>query len=252
MPQRLIEPFCVVYSGYFLILNIFTDCKMMFQEVSTQLEALKKDVNDLKAGRSMAAEMDDLESLFSSLESEGRSGQQSPPFVHLALSQQQGPLSPPCGAPGPGMFRPRANSVPPIYLEPALSTIPGLASSQAQQLRTSASPNFPQSAPIPDAPPNSTGFQMQLSPVSQPLLSPPLLSGPQSGPPSSSLAPLPIPGYMPIKKPEVVVSQNMHQLKKETIGRLVTKLARSSYFGEDILARSSVAGGGDKHPLDPS
>ena len=64
MPQRLIEPFCVIYSGYFLILNIFTDCEMMFQEVNTQLEVLKKDVNELKAGRSMAAEMDDLESLF--------------------------------------------------------------------------------------------------------------------------------------------------------------------------------------------
>ena len=95
MPQRLIEPFCTVYSGYFLILNIFIDCEMKFQEVNAQLEAIKKDVNKLKAGRSMAAKMDDLESLFSSLESEGRSGQQSPPFVHLALSQQQCPLSPP-------------------------------------------------------------------------------------------------------------------------------------------------------------
>ena len=95
-------------------------------------------------------------------------------------------------------------------------------------------------------------FILKCVPVSQPLLSLPLLSGPQSGPPTSSLAPLPIPGYMPIKKPEVVVSQNMHQLKRETIGRLVTKPARSSYFGEDVLARSSVAGGGDKHPLDPN
>ena len=115
---------------------------MMFQEVNAQLKAIKKDMNEIKVGRSIAAEIDDLESLFSSLESEGHSaGQQSPPFVHLAsLSQQQGPLSPPCGAPGPEIFRPRAN----IYLELALSTITGLASSQTQQLRTGASPNFPQ------------------------------------------------------------------------------------------------------------
>ena len=56
----------------------------MFQEVKAQLEAIKKDMADIKAGgHSNATNMDDLESLFSSLESEGhQSGHQSPPFTH--------------------------------------------------------------------------------------------------------------------------------------------------------------------------
>ena len=56
----------------------------MFQEVNVQLEVIKKDMNEIKAGCSIAAEMDNLKSLFSNLESEGYSGQQSPPFVHVA------------------------------------------------------------------------------------------------------------------------------------------------------------------------
>ena len=224
----------------------------MFQDVTAQLEAIKKDIQDLKAGRpnTTLTRMDDLESLFSSLDSDDHQPTPDPPFAHLTplnnFVQLPGPLSPPSV---PGSFRPRANSVPPIYLEPTLT------STQAQQMRTSAPQRYPQSTPGPlpgsGASSSSASFHLQLSPpvhmpgpASQALMSPP---PPQ---PTLPLAPLPIPQYMPLKRPEAVIAQNIHYLKKDTIGRVATKLARYSYFGEDILARSSVGGAVDRHPLD--
>ena len=78
---------------------------------------------------------------------------------------------------------------------------------------------------------------------------PPMPQPPLSQPPS--LGPLPIPRYMPLKGAEAVLQKNLHLIKKESIGRLVTKLARYTYFGEDVLSRSCVSGTTDKHPLDP-
>lgn len=64
----------------------------MFQNVAAQLADIKKDLDDIKAERQKdKSEMDDLESLFSSLDSEGHlSSHQSPPFVPLHLFSSKG------------------------------------------------------------------------------------------------------------------------------------------------------------------
>lgn len=216
----------------------------MFRDAKAELEGIKKEIQNIKAGRpnTTLTGMDDQKA---SLDSTNEDHQPSPPFAHLTplnnFVQLPGPLSPPSV---PGSFKPRANTVPPIYFEPALT------STQAQQMCTDAPQRYPQSPPLPGsgASSSSAGFHLQLSPpvhmpTSQALMSPP-------PPPTLPLAPLPIPQYMPIKRPEVVIAQNVQHLKKGTIGRVVTRLARFSYFG-DVLARSSVGGAVDKHPLEP-
>ncbi|MCG8624711.1 MAG: BEN domain-containing protein [Proteobacteria bacterium] len=56
---------------------------------------------------------------------------------------------------------------------------------------------------------------------------------------------------MPIKTAEEIVARYPNYLNEDNIGRLATKLARFTYFGENVLAQSTVPGGVDKHPLNP-
>ena len=64
--------------------------------------------------------------------------------------------------------------------------------------------------------------------------------------------PLTIPGYMPLKSADSVVKKYSNYLNEDNIGRLAAKLARFTYFGECVLAKSSIAGGSGKHPLNPT
>ena len=257
----------------------------MFRELKEELKAIRDDVNAIKKAPEglVQSEIDDIESLFSSLDNSHLS---SSPFI-----QQPGMLSPPgpsASATAP-LFRPRANSLPPIYLEPYLDQLPA---SKAQHLRlqsptststsqpflvtsdhesqgTSASASASASASIAaghGSQPQSSGVQLHVV-TSPPLLSPPCQSQPtfsmgslapiairassQTRAPAQHRQPLPIPGYMPIKTAEELVARYPNYLNEENIGRLATKLAQYTYFGENVLAQSIVPGGGDKHPLNP-
>ena len=98
----------------FLILCNYTECEKMFDELKAQIEGIKKDILDLRQGQATSystSNMDELESLFSSLD-----GNYSP-FTANVTTPQANLLSPPPSSP-PFQFRPRANSVPPIYLQP--------------------------------------------------------------------------------------------------------------------------------------
>jgi hypothetical protein len=196
----------------------------MFQELKEDIKALKNDVSVIKKG-SGHSDIDEIESLFSSLES---SASQS----HVSPFQQPALLSPPpatasATAPGP-MFRPRANSVPPIYLEPFLADASlGLPASKAQQIRGDLQ-HLPQQSPFSHQPPfQATSDGASIASAPQPssagpgsgFQSPPLLSPPSHSQPSLNFnmgslqsqgraphrAPLPIPSYMPIKSAESVI-----------------------------------------------
>ena len=243
------------------------------------MKTIRDEINSIKSSKPPVAqsEIDDIESLFSSLDNSHLSS----PFIQL---QQPGMLSPPgpsASATAP-LFRPRANSLPPIYLEPYLDQ--NLPASKAQQLRLqspSTSQPFlvtpvsecqgtsPSIVPGHGSQPQSSGVQVATSPtlLSPTLLSPPCQSQPtfSMGQPTFSMGslapivirassqrqPLSIPSYMPIKTAEEIVARYPNYLNEDNIGRLATKLARFTYFGENVLAQSTVPGGGDKHPLNP-
>ena len=194
-------------------------------------------------------------------------------------------LSPPPASATAPMFRPSANSLPPICMEPYLDGGPPslmlpTSAARAQQMRstlqlipqrspashqqphpsTSGGPSF--SAPI-ASPHQPLSADLSVGVSSPPLLSP--SSHSQSSfnvgsqlPPVQALsqnqvrAPLPIPSYMPPKSAECVIKKYPQYLNEENIGRLANKLARFTYFGETVLAQSSVSGGADKNPLNPS
>lgn len=56
---------------------------------------------------------------------------------------------------------------------------------------------------------------------------------------------------MPLKPAQAIIDKYPQYLCEEKIGRLSTKLARTTYFGENILSQSTYSGAADKHPLDP-
>ena len=41
-------------------------------------------------------------------------------------------------------------------------------------------------------------------------------------------------------------------MTKDLVGRVVVKLARNTYFGEAVLAASTITGNANTRPLDPS
>ena len=225
------------------------------------MKAIRDDINAIKSSKPPVAqsEIDDIESLFSSLDNSHLSSSASP-FIQL---QQPGMLSPPgpsASATAP-LFRPRANSLPPIYLEPYLDQ--NLPASKAQQLRlqsTGTSQPFlvtpvsecqgvsPSIVPGHGSQPQSSGVQVPTSP----LLSPPCQSQPtfSMGQPTFSMGslaliairassqiraqykqPLSIPSYLPIKTAEEIVARYPNYLNEDNIGRLATKLARFTYLG---------------------
>ena len=80
----------------------------MYNEFKVQIKEMKKEIAELKKGQSCTtSNMDDLESLFSSLD-----GKYSP---FPTVTQLTNSLSPPPISP-PFQFRVRANSVPLIFL----------------------------------------------------------------------------------------------------------------------------------------
>ena len=210
-----------------LVPPYFIACEKMFQELKEDIKALKSDVSVIKKG-SGHSDIDEIESLFSSLESSASASQ-----PHVSPFQQPALLSPPpavasATVTAPGlMFRPRANSVPPIYLEPSLADASlGLPASKAQQIRGDLQ-HLPQQSPFSHQPPfQATSDEALIASAYQPsstgsgFQSPPLLSPPSHSQPSlnfnmgslqsqaqapSHQAPLPIPSCMPIKSAESVI-----------------------------------------------
>ena len=57
---------------------------------------------------------------------------------------------------------------------------------------------------------------------------------------------------MPLKSGESLVQRYPRYLNSERVERLANKLARFTFFGESILARSTISGGPGKHPLNPN
>ena len=246
---------------------------MMFKELKGELKALRDDVNSIK--KAEQSEISEIKSLFSSLEStHGVS-----PLVQY--QQQPAMLSPPPASATAPMFRPRANSLPPICMEPYLdggspSLILPTSAARAQQMRITLQP-IPQRSPASHQQPHPStsggpSFSAPIASAHQPLSadlsvgvsSPPLLSpsshsqssfnvGSQLPPVQASSqnqvrAPLPIPSYMPLKSAECVIKMYPQYLNEKNIGRLANKLARFTYFGETVLAQSSLSGGTDEPP----
>ena len=73
---------------------------------------------------------------------------------------------------------------------------------------------------------------------------------PRQTPPRLTV-PLPISSYMPLKSAEAVFTKYKDYITEQCVGRLATKLARNTYFGEDVLIGSSISGTEDTRPLDP-
>jgi hypothetical protein len=63
---------------------------------------------------------------------------------------------------------------------------------------------------------------------------------------------MPIPEYMLLKTAEEVFVKYDKYLTKDLIGRVAVKLARNTYFGENVLLGSSVGGTEDTRPLNPN
>ena len=203
----------------------------MFDELKAQIEGIKKDILDLRQGQSMysTSNMDELESLFSSLD-----GKYSP-FTANVTTPQANLFSPPPSSP-PFQFRPRENSVPPIYLQPDGTE---WSTSQAQEMRglQGQTANFPPSGPpttslvplaTPGPPIDTPLLPAPLPPATLGLSIPvplqstttctnpsthsaPSVPGPltpvQPGSAMKLQEPLPIPTNMPIKTPEEVIAK---------------------------------------------
>lgn len=233
----------------------------MFLELKGELQAIRKEVKSIKE----ASDVDEIQSLCSSLDS-------NTSHIHVSpFIQQQQPalLSPPAAAATAPMFRPRANSLPPIYMEPYVDalTLPA-AASKAQQMRNDLQllPQQSTASHQQPFPPTMSGGALISAPIAGPsgvgLSSPPLMSPPPYSQPSYTLVPsvraipvrppLPIPDYMPLKTAESIIKKHPQFLNDENIGRLAAKLARFTYFGETVLAHSSISGGADKNPLNPT
>lgn len=56
---------------------------------------------------------------------------------------------------------------------------------------------------------------------------------------------------MPLKTPEVVIAKYSKYMTKDLVGRVAIKLAKSTYFGEAVLAASTITGNANTRPLDP-
>ena len=249
----------------FLILCNYTECEKMFDELKAQIEGIKKDILDLRQGQATSystSNMDELENLFSSLD-----GNYSP-FTANATTPQANLFSPPPSSP-PFQFRPKANSVPPIYLQPDGTE---WSASQAQKMRgLQGPPSGPSTtslvplqlatpdpsintpllpAPLPPAtlglsipvPLQSTTTPLQSTTTcnypSTPTHSAPSVPGPftpvQSGSAMKLQEPMPIPSKMPIKTAEEVIAKYNKYMTKDLVGRVAVKLARNTYFGEAV------------------
>ena len=158
----------------------------MFQELKEDIKTLKNDVSVIKKG-SGHSDIDKLKVYFQAWKAVRVSASQP----HVSPFQQPALLStPPAAAsatvtaPGP-MFRPRANSVPPIYLEPSLANASlGLTASKAQQIRGDLQ-HLPQQSLFSHQPPfQATSDEASIASAYQPssagsgFQSPPLLSPP--------------------------------------------------------------------------
>ncbi len=296
---------------------------------------MQKEISDLKKGQASSAatsDMDDLESLFSSLD-----GSDFP--IHPSSNSL---FSPPPALSPPFVYRPRANSLPPVLPGQAYDPVPVAMDCQspgaAQPFPYVAkktddvlpshpagpptSFSLPQSVTSKYTPVTTTASLVQRVPVSsaQPLpitcvpsvslelpptsmsqtsssaltlpfsisitqaessVSPLLIPAPKAsqiaqpvpihtnenaqqilayqrvrptpippGPPQSQ-QPLPIPACMPLKTADEVFAKYSKYVTKDLIGRVATKLARSTYFGVEVLAGSTVSGSGALRPLDP-
>ena len=99
--------YCIVVSHISCLLSIDCTCRSEIEELKAEIQGIKSDIANIKQlpRSSISSDMDDLESLFSSLDG-GCS-----PFTPLATgtTSHQNLMSPP---PLPPTIRPRANSLP--------------------------------------------------------------------------------------------------------------------------------------------
>ena len=80
-----------------------------------------------------------------------------------------------------------------------------------------------------------------------------LTAQPMPFPPApQSQEPLAIPEDMPRKTADEVFAKYSKYVTKDLIGRVATKLARNTYFGQEVLAGSTVSGTGTLRPLNPT